>query len=243
MNKFQCAAAKLFHQQVQQERIEFFGDDDLVKWMPDFQKEDARCMCPPFMGKNYKKGGLVIIPINPGGGNETSNKRNYGDSFLYPILHEFKGLQSDVVDFYWDTFVPKYKNAKMSYPIYQKMLDILNASKTTLDDICYFNFLPYRGKANKYPKSKRDMSYIIPKCRKKFIEPVLNFLQPSLVVTFGKQVDVYINQFWHGFNYEIVSWNRERAPRPSVLKERAKSLRKLEEWSAKNQFQLPPNGV
>jgi len=243
MNEFQIEAANLFHQQVQQERIEFFGDDDLVKWLPEFQRDDARCMCPPFMGKNYKKGGLIIIPINPGGGNETSNIRNYGDSFLYPILHEFKGLQSYVVDFYWETFVPKFKDAKMSYPIYQKMLDILNASETTLDDICYFNFLPYRGKANNYPKSKRDMSYIIPKCREKFVKPVLDFLQPSLVVTFGKQVDIYINEFWHDFHNEKISWNRERAPRPSVLQERAESLRRLEKWSLEKHDQSPTSAL
>ena len=52
MNEFQIEAANLFHHQVQQERIEFFGDDDLVKWLPEFQRDDARCMCPPFMGKN-----------------------------------------------------------------------------------------------------------------------------------------------------------------------------------------------
>ena len=231
MNEFQVGAAKLFHQQVQQERIEFFGDDDLIKWMPEFQRDDASCMCPPFMGKNYRKGGLVVIPINPGGGNETNNIRNYGDSLLYPLLHDFKSLQSDEADFYWKKIVPKFKDSMMSYPIYEKILGILNASKTTLDDICFFNFLPYRGRANIYHKGKREMTYIIPKCREIFVKPVLSFLQPSLVVTFGKQVDIYINEFWDDFQFERVSWNRERAPRPSVLQERAESLGKLERWS------------
>jgi hypothetical protein len=231
MNEFQIGVAKLFHKQVQQERIEFFGDDDLIKWMPEFQRDDASCMCPPFMGKKYRKGGLIVIPINPGGGNETNNTRNYGDSLLYPLLHDFKSLQSDEADFYWEKIVPRFKDSMMSYPIYEKIMGILNASKTTLDDICFFNFLPYRGRANNYPKGKREMSYIIPKCRENFVKPVLDFLQPSLVVTFGKQVDIYINEFWDDFQFERVSWNRGRAPRPSVLQERADSLGKLEKWS------------
>ncbi len=234
MNDFQKEAAEFFHKCVQIERTEFFGHQDLIKWLPEFQQHDAKCMCPPFMGKNYKRGGLIIIPINPGGGNESNEIRNYGDSFLYPTIHEFKDLRNNVVEYYWKTFVPKFKEAKMSYPIYQKMLDILNASQTTLDEICYFNFLPYRGRGNNYPKSKKDMSQIIPKCRDNFVEPILEFLKPSLVVSFGKQVDTYIQEFWDDFKYEKVSWNRERAPRPSVLEERKLCIKRLEDWSPKD---------
>ena len=49
--------------------------------------------------KNYIKGGLIIIPINPGGGNETSENRNAGDSFLYPIIHAFKEQKEDPINF------------------------------------------------------------------------------------------------------------------------------------------------
>ena len=54
-----------------------------------------------------------------------------------------------------------------------------------------------------------------------------------MVVSFGKQVDTYINEFWSDFEFDKVSWNRERAPRPSVLEERAVCLKKLESWSNK----------
>lgn len=231
MDDFQKEAADFFHSLVQQERNEFFGSNDSIKWLPEFQSEDARCMCPPFMGKNYKKGGLIIIPINPGGGNEISDVRNFGDSILYPILHEFKGQKKDVTTFYWERFVPKFKEAKMSYPIYQKMLPILESANSDLDDICYFNFLPYRGRGNKYPASRQDMCQIIPNCIEKFIKPTLIFLKPSLVVAFGKQVDVYIDEFWNDFAYERVSWNRARAPRPPVLKDREQSQKQLKYWS------------
>ena len=233
MDIFQKEAAIFFNSLVKNERSEFFGLYDELKWLPKFQTKDAQTMCPPFMGKNYKKRGLIIIPINPGGGNETSENRNAGDSFLYPIIHAFKEQKEDPINFYWNEFVPNFKKAKMTYPIYQKMLLILDSAKSNLDDICYFNFLPYRGRGNKYPTTKRDMLDIIPNCITKFVEPTLKFLKPSLVVTFGKQVDIYIDEFWNKFQYNRVSWNRERAPRPSVLEDRAKSLFLIKSWSKK----------
>ena len=231
MNEFQREAANFFHSVVQRERHEFFDVDDVAKWLPEFQSNDARCMCPPFMGNNYKKSGLVIVPINPGGGNETSEIRNSGDSLLYPIIHKFKSQKTSVENFYWEYFVPNFEIAMKTYPIYQKMMPILEAAKVNLDDICYFNFLPYRGKANKYPKSKRDMENIIPNCIEKFVKPALNFLDPSLIVAFGKQVDIYIEDFWGDFNFARISWNRDRAPKPSVINEREQSINLLEDWS------------
>ena len=231
MNNFQRDAANFFHSLVQRERHEFFGVDDGVKWLPEFQSMDAMCMCPPFMGNNYKKGGLIIIPINPGGGNETSERRNPGDSLLYPSIHEFKSQRTAVEDFYWEHFVSNFKKAMKTYPIYQKMLPILEAAKSNLDDICYFNFLPYRGRGNRYPTSKRDMRHIIPNCIEKFVEPNLNFLDPSLVVAFGKQVDIYVDEFWRDFRHARISWNRDRAPKPSVLNDREQSKNLLQDWS------------
>ena len=234
MNYFQKQAAELFYKLVKLERKEFFGNDDLFKWLPEFQVDDAKCMCPPFLGKNYKKGGLVILPINPGGGNEKDDARNYGDSILYPVCHKFKSLENNIAEYYWDSFVPTFIEAKMSYSIYQKMFDVLQTSQTTLDDICYFNFLPYRGKSNKYPATKKDMLDIIPKCREKFVEPVLDFLRPSLVISFGKQVDTYIREYWGNFQHEKVSWNRARAETESVLKERELSKKVLRDWAARH---------
>ena len=232
MNDFQKEVAELFHHFVQIERKEFFGNNDLVKWLPEFQIDDAKCMCPPFMGKNYKRGGLIILPINPGGGNEKNDVRNYGDSILYPVCHNFKSLENNIAEYYWESFVPTFINAKMSYPIYSKITDILQCSQTTLDDICYFNFLPYRGKSNKYPATKKEILDIVPKCREIFVEPLLDFLRPSLVVAFGKQVDTYIIECWRNFPFEKVSWNRARVETELVLKEREFSKKVLRDWAS-----------
>ena len=230
---FKHEIAKLSNQLVQLERQEFFGNNDEEKWLPFFQSKDASVMCPPYVGKNYKEGGLVIIPINPGGGNETSEQRNYGDSILYPILHEFKGTRNNFDKYYWDTLVPAFRKAKPTWKIYKDMFPILNATKCNLDNIAYFNFLPFRGRYNKYPTTQSDMNFIIPNSINKFVKPTLNLLKPSLIVTFGKQVDTYIHRYWEKFNYETISWNRARAATESVLRERQQSLEKLNNWENK----------
>ena len=230
---FKHEIALLSNQLVQLERQEFFGDSDEEKWLPFFQAKDASVMCPPYVGKNYKEGGLVIIPINPGGGNETSEKRNYGDSVLYPILHEFKSARNNFDKYYWDILVPAFRKAKPTWKIYKDMLPILRATKSDLDNIAYFNFLPYRGRGNKFPESQFDMDRIIPNAINKFVEPTLKLLKPSLVVTFGKQVGKYISRYWNGFDYQTICWNRARVAAESVLRERQQSLEKLNNWENK----------
>ena len=125
-NDFNSDVARLSHHLVQLQREDFRLDHS--KWMPLYQQDDAAVMCPPFVGKNYKKGGMLIMPINPGGGNVTHNKRNYGDQLLYPIVHAFKSMKEDVVDFYWKEFESVFRRAKPTWPIYKKMEPILLAA-------------------------------------------------------------------------------------------------------------------
>ncbi len=237
MNKFQTEAALLFHSLVQIERHEFLGVRDKELYLPKFQACDSHLMCPPFMGRNYKKGGLVVLAINPGGGNHKSEARVYGDGILYPIVEKFKSVEGQPSICYWEEFVPVFKEAKKSYPIYQTLLHILNASKSDLDDICYLNFLPYRVRNDKYPTTKGLMREVIPQCINKFVEPSLRIFEPSVVLSFGKQVDKYIDQFWVDFPYYRVPWDRSRASktlegRAQVSEAREKSKELLTSWAA-----------
>lgn len=68
MDNFKRNVALLSKELVKLERYEFFGNKDREDWLPLFQSDDASVMCPPYVGKNYKQGGLIIMPINPGGG-------------------------------------------------------------------------------------------------------------------------------------------------------------------------------
>ena len=231
MSDFKNIIAKEFHNFVRLERDIFFEKHDDINWLPKYQADDAKIMCPPFVGENYKQGGLVIIPINPGGGNEKTNIRSDIGNLIYPSLYEFKDLNQNIENYYWEVFVPKFKEATIAYPIYKQMSDIFKYSETTLDDVAFFNFLPYRGKDNKYPIKKIEMDSIIPACIKYFVKPALDIIKPSLVVTFGTQVDIYIENYWKNFEYQKVSWNRSRAPTPFVIKQREATLIHLTNWA------------
>lgn len=235
MNTFRSKIATLSHQLVQLERDEFFGADDHHKWMPLFQKDNASVMCPPYVGKSYKKGGLLLMPINPGGGTATSEDEDDGDKLVYPLIHEFKSIKQDVYNFYWDKFIPAFEEAKPKWRIYKQMKPILEASECDLGNICYFNFLPYKVKNDKYPgTNKTDMDLIMPKCRDLFLRPLIALLSPSIIVNFGKQVDTYRSNYWQDLSIESVTWNRARALIPEVKKERKRALKLLRTW-AKNQ--------
>jgi hypothetical protein len=75
------------------------------------------------------------------------------------------------------------------------------------------------------------MDSIIPACIKYFVKPALDIIKPSLVVTFGTQVDIYIENYWKNFEYKKVSWNRSRAPTPFVIKQREATLMHLTNWA------------
>ena len=196
-----------------------------------FQSDDASVMCPPYVGKNYKQGGLIIMPINPGGGNETSEIRDIGDNIIFPVLHEYKKINKNVEEYYWNVFVPTFRKAKPTWKIYKDMLPVLTASNCSLDNISYFNFVPYRGRNNRYPNRVFEMNEIIPKTIDKFVKPILNLLQTSLIINFGKQVDTYIDRYWNKFSYQTVSWNRARALNTNVINDREESIRLIKEWT------------
>ena len=67
----------------------------------------------------------------------------------------------------------------------------------------------------------------------KTVKPILNLLQPSLIVNFGKQVDTYIDRYRNKFSYQTVSWNRARALNTNVINDREESIRLIKEWTQK----------
>jgi len=212
----------LSHSLVNLEREVFFGKDD--NWLPETQIEDAKTMCPPYVGKEYKKGGIIIIPINPGSGS-ARGIRSYGDEILYPVIKNFKKSTEEIYKKYWDEFIPTFKRAKVTFKIYDQMQDILNASKSNLDNIAYFNFIQYRCKNNEYPIHNYQTKDIIPKTINRFVNPLLKLLAPSLIICFGKQVDKYINKYWKEFPYKRVVWDRNHVVNDFVFKNHQETLK------------------
>jgi len=204
--------APLCHRLVRLERCAFFGEKD--EWLPPYQQDDARVMCPPFAGKNYRAGGLLVLSINPGGGNDKEESPHHGDAKFYPLLHQFKRLKkdNDIENFYGQRFVPAFSEVAHDWKIHQQLSKVLQAAKRGFNDIGYCNFVPYRCRKqgsqknpDTYPKNISDMDKIIPRCVSLYLKPLLAELKPSMVVAFGEQVRKYLERYWNGFPYKTVT--------------------------------------
>ena len=221
--------SKLCHELVQLEREFFFGTEDEQRWMPEFQKEYSAIMCPPFMGKKYKRKGLLLLGINPGVAK--SDNLNAGDELLYTTLSLFKNNKDNIDEIYWQQFVPAFVKAKKTFPIYRQHVEpSLMAAKKELEQICYLNILQYRCNKNNYPKGKKDLDKIMPKAINSFAKPFLSLADPGMVVFLGQWVKNQIHNFWDDFPYEYVVWDREQASTERRELSRKKCLNVLEEW-------------
>ena len=221
--------SKLCHELVQLEREFFFGTEDEQRWMPEFQKEYSAIMCPPFMGKKYKRKGLLLLGINPGVA--ISDDLNTGDELLYTPLSLFKNSKDNIDEIYWQQFVPTFVKAKKTFPIYRQHVEpSLMAAKKELEQICYLNILQYRCNKNNYPKGKKDLDKIMPKTINSFAKPFLSLADPGMVVFLGQWVKNQIHNFWDDFPYEYVVWDREQASTERRELSRKKCLNVLENW-------------
>ena len=207
--------AKLCHGLVQLEREFFFGPEDDERWLPTHQIENARAMCPPFVGERYSPGGLAIVGINPGGGTLKTESENYGDSIKYPHIHAFKAETTGFEKAYWQNFNSAFLEAEQSYQMYsQNLRPVLSAASREFDEICYLNVLQYRCLGNKYPglvKNPEDnRNKIIAKAVKDFLQPFLELVQPSMVNFNGVAAYDYTSKFWEDLPFEYTIWNRNQ---------------------------------
>lgn len=198
---------------VQVTRQQIFGSDDDQIWMPAHQQQDASIMVPPFFGNNYRPGGILLLGINPGGGDYKNEHRNYGDSLVYPIAHAFTSCDASSADLvYINQFRPAFVTAKPTWPIYhQHLAPLLKAASIGLQEIAYFNFIPYRCRKNRYPVATR--SPIIERCSRLIVNPLVSVLEPSLIVCVGKTVHDWFDLHLPNQNASLVFWDRTRAPR------------------------------
>ena len=230
--EFKEEVSKLAHQLVQIDRSVFFGIQDRTKWLPKYQLDNAKVMCPPFVGKNYSKGGLLLLGINPGGGGERAKNINEGDQKLYPIIKDFKKSKDEIYQKYWSSFASAFREVKPTWDIYPQHIEpVLNASEVTLDEICYLNVLQYRSRDDKYPDSISDMNLVIKPSFENFVKPFIKLVAPSMVVCLGKQVDKYIKNYWATIPCKRLVWNRSRALKPEVIIDREDCVKNLKLWN------------
>ena len=221
-----------FHSVVQVERGAIFGADDQQVWLPKSLMDDAKVMCPAYLGEEYAERGLVLVGINPGGGKDNPPIRNGGDALVYPAIQEFKtASNARAMDTYVHRFRPNFEVALQSWQIYpQHIRPILHASKSALANMAYLNILPYRCRDNKYPKTKA-CRYIVDNALNLCFIPIMRALNPSMIVFLGQQALEWGSPIADDLGCAKVTWDRERAATPRRKASRDLCIATLNDWA------------
>ena len=229
-SKFKLKIALASHNIIKANRSTFFGAEDFNIWMPEYQQDDCKVMCPPFVGNNYKKGGMILVGINPGGGKFKSEVKTINDRKLYEKIHTFHQIDTLIEQYYWEEFIPTFLEIKPKLTIFSQHIKlILNCANFSLNDVSYFNILPYRCRNDKYPRAKKDL-HIIHKSIKYFFNPLVNLLEPSIIVYLGKKAFEYINDFDHSKQINNTIWDREQAKTDRREQSRNICATKIKNW-------------
>ena len=204
-----------FYKNSQISRNEIFGNAD-YKYMPANYQEDASTMFAGFAGKNYKKNGVVLFGVNPGGGGD-GYKKHPRDDELYSQLKIFKNCnkKSSLIEFEKINviFLPILKE----WNLWNILLPTLEALNINENDIVYLNAIPYRTRENKKPPVyAQNISW------SKIMQPTLNILKPKLIVCLGKKVGEIINRFNKNSEWNLIIIPRTNGDR--YISEEAKKI-------------------
>ena len=191
MNFNRTKAAQHFYSLTQIEREDLHLGDE--KYLPLCLQDDARVMTTGYVGENYEPGkGILLLGINPGGGGTkfAAAGRSAEDELFYPHLYEFKATGS-LGSF--ERINNAYARVLPYWNLWRILGPTIEAAGTKLDEIAYMNVMPYRTRDNKTPPVVTQHESWT-----RIVEPTLELLQPTAIVTLGKKAGSVIERFHDG---------------------------------------------
>lgn len=172
--------AKLWHEIAHIPQDEFFVGNDHKK--PTNIIEDAQTIAPGLVGKNYKKGGIVLMSVNPGGGTDAYTARTPQDKELYTNLRKFRDAKTteDIIERY-NELQSCWLRVQKQFNIGQKLLPaVLKACNVTFEDVAHLNIFLMR--------TKNDQAPTIPMYRASWnlaVKRQLDILEPAHIILLG----------------------------------------------------------
>ena len=150
--------ALLWHARAKLTRYEIFLAFDTAL-RPVAASSQADICVPGMVGRNYLRGGIAIVSVNPAGGTDTFVP-TAGDAILYRACKRV-GDTTDVEDF--ETMINAYIDG-MPYwgPQWRIISSILQATGRTLPQIAYPYLVPFRTRGDagsKLPQAVLDNGY------------------------------------------------------------------------------------
>lgn len=161
--------------------------------MPCNLQDDAAIPFLGFCGGDYRRGGCVLLAINPGGGGDAYTQRTPQDQKLIPLIQQFTSSDDSSVVASFDAMSANYSALAQSWNLWRILKPTIEACGFTIDQVCYLNCFPYRT-----AKDAKPAAYVLSKAWQNIIVPLLGELDPSILVALGKKAGSVAKRFHNG---------------------------------------------
>ena len=193
-------------------RAAFFSglEVDIPVSETDLIHSDDRLPQFGYVGSNYLAKRILFLGINPGNG--PRENRNVGDGFQMPMLKRFASEPTE------ENFLRAQKahhDACETWFIWgRECNELLTRGRLHMDDIAFSNALPWRTKSEAgFARSVERLA------AEHYVRPLLDELQPRIVVAVGKKVERMLNDAGP-CTAAVVVWNRARALSQALREDR-----------------------
>lgn len=172
------------HSSMRLSRSDVFGTAD--EQLPISEVPDAHLPQIGFIGANYRKGGDLLLGINPGGGGD-AYRRTLADASLLPIIAAtIRGAPSESAA--QDIFLRCCQNMR-TWNLWRIVAPVLEACGREQQDIAYLNWCPFRTRRDLMPRTTAMVH-----CRKVHVAPLIIALAPARVIALGMKVGGWVEK-------------------------------------------------
>jgi hypothetical protein len=174
-----ATTAQVYRDAIKLTRSELFGlfPD---RQMPNHLPEDALVPFLGFAGPNYRRGGILLLAINPGGGTNSYCRRPPQDAELIPHILAFRDSPPSEVERCFDTMSSNYLKQAKTWNLWGIVQPVLTACKRKPE--AFANIFPFRTNKDHKP-------HLVPlrNAINRVTRPLVTDLAPSIVVVLGKK--------------------------------------------------------
>jgi hypothetical protein len=165
-------------------RADVFGPAD--EQLPISEILDAHLPQIGFVGANYRKGGDILLGINPGGGGDAYH-RTLADTLLLPMIES--AIRTEPSETTLRGIFQRYAENMRTWNLWRIVEPVLEACGRQQQDIVYLNWCPFRTRADRMPRTAA-MSH----CRNMHIEPLIKVLAPARLIALGMKVGSWVEK-------------------------------------------------
>ncbi|MFS4437630.1 hypothetical protein ACMA5I_05390 [Paracoccaceae bacterium GXU_MW_L88] len=166
------------------ERSDIFGSED--QQMPISEPLDAIIPQAGFVGRDYQKGGTVLLGINPGGGGDTYI-RTAEDADLLPLIERCREGEASLEETL--ALCEKCATNMQTWNLWRIVEPVLQACGENQSEIAYLNWCPFRTRSDKMPHA-----HVMRRCREVYLLPIIDKLAPSRIIALGKKVGAWLEK-------------------------------------------------